>query len=130
MNAIENERYDPSLPLAFAIARVFALRIEDVFTPDASRRRQPTSPPSSPGRRKAACLRHPTCQRSSWTISREFMAVPPRFSLTLRVPKAHYRRHVMTTRTPARADVLSSVAVRLSLRVLVLLGILPGGFVV
>jgi putative transcriptional regulator len=34
VNAIENERYDPSLPLAFAIARVFACRIEDVFTPD------------------------------------------------------------------------------------------------
>jgi putative transcriptional regulator len=34
VNAIENERYDPSLPLAFAIARVFALRIEDVFSPD------------------------------------------------------------------------------------------------
>jgi putative transcriptional regulator len=34
VNSIENERYDPSLPLAFAIARVFALRIEDVFTPD------------------------------------------------------------------------------------------------
>jgi hypothetical protein len=36
----------------------------------------------------------------------------------------------MTTRTPARADVLSNVAVRLSLRVLLLLGILPGGFTV
>ena len=35
VNAIENERYDPSLPLAFAIARVFERRIEDVFTPDA-----------------------------------------------------------------------------------------------
>ena len=35
VNSIENERYDPSLPLAFAIARVFASRIEDVFTPDA-----------------------------------------------------------------------------------------------
>jgi putative transcriptional regulator len=34
VNAIENGRYDPSLPLAFAIARVFALRIEDVFSPD------------------------------------------------------------------------------------------------
>ncbi len=34
VNAIENGRYDPSLPLAFAIARVFGLRIEDVFTPD------------------------------------------------------------------------------------------------
>ena len=35
VNAIENERYDPSLPLAFAIARVFVCRIEEVFTPDA-----------------------------------------------------------------------------------------------
>jgi putative transcriptional regulator len=34
VNAIENDRYDPSLPLAFAIARVFSLRIEDVFTPE------------------------------------------------------------------------------------------------
>ena len=34
VNAIENGRYDPSLPLAFAIARLFGLRIEDVFTPD------------------------------------------------------------------------------------------------
>ena len=34
VNAIENDRYDPSLPLAFAIGRVFSLRIEDVFTPD------------------------------------------------------------------------------------------------
>ena len=31
INAIENERYDPSLPLAFAIARVFELKIEDIF---------------------------------------------------------------------------------------------------
>jgi len=36
----------------------------------------------------------------------------------------------MTTRTPARPEVLLIVAVRLSLRVLLLLGILPGGFVV
>jgi putative transcriptional regulator len=35
VNAIENERYDPSLPLAFTIARLFRLRIEDVFTPGA-----------------------------------------------------------------------------------------------
>ena len=35
VNAIENERYDPSLPLAFAIAKLFKLRIEDVFTPEA-----------------------------------------------------------------------------------------------
>jgi len=34
VNAIENGRYDPSLPLAFRIARLFALSIEDVFAPD------------------------------------------------------------------------------------------------
>ncbi len=31
VNAIENGRYDPGLPLAFQIARVFDLRIEDIF---------------------------------------------------------------------------------------------------
>ena len=31
VNAIENGRYDPSLPLAFAIADLFQLKIEDVF---------------------------------------------------------------------------------------------------
>ena len=35
VNAIETGRYDPSLPLAFAIARLFSLRIEDVFVPGA-----------------------------------------------------------------------------------------------
>lgn len=34
INAIETGKYDPSLPLAFAIARLFASRIEDVFSPD------------------------------------------------------------------------------------------------
>jgi putative transcriptional regulator len=33
INAIENGRYDPSLPLAFAIAAAFGKRIEDIFTP-------------------------------------------------------------------------------------------------
>lgn len=33
INAIETGKYDPSLPLAFKIARLFALRIEDVFDP-------------------------------------------------------------------------------------------------
>lgn len=32
--AIEKGRYDPSLPLAFAIARTFERRIEEIFTPD------------------------------------------------------------------------------------------------
>lgn len=31
VNAIETERYDPSLPLAFKIARLFECHIEDVF---------------------------------------------------------------------------------------------------
>lgn len=31
VNAIEVEKYDPSLPLAFKIARLFALPIEQVF---------------------------------------------------------------------------------------------------
>jgi len=34
VNALENGRYDPSLPLAFRIARLFGLRIEDVFLYD------------------------------------------------------------------------------------------------
>jgi putative transcriptional regulator len=31
INAIDNSRYDPSLPLAFQIARVFKLPIEAIF---------------------------------------------------------------------------------------------------
>ncbi|MFX4273430.1 helix-turn-helix transcriptional regulator [Propionibacteriaceae bacterium Y1685] len=31
VNALEKGRYDPSLPLAFRIARLFECRIEDVF---------------------------------------------------------------------------------------------------
>ena len=34
VNALETGKYDPSLPLAFGIARLFACRIEDVFLPD------------------------------------------------------------------------------------------------
>jgi putative transcriptional regulator len=33
VNAIETEKYDPSLPLAFTIAALFKRRIEDIFTP-------------------------------------------------------------------------------------------------
>jgi len=36
VNAIETEKYDPSLPLAFRIAQLFAGRIEDVFDPDGA----------------------------------------------------------------------------------------------
>lgn len=34
VNAIENGRYDPSLPLAFKISAVFGESIEAIFTPD------------------------------------------------------------------------------------------------
>ena len=32
VNAIETEKYDPSLPLAFKIARLFKRPIEEIFT--------------------------------------------------------------------------------------------------
>ena len=35
VNAIETGRYDPSLPLAFRIARIFALPIEQIFEDEA-----------------------------------------------------------------------------------------------
>lgn len=34
INAIETGKYDPSLPLAFKMAKLFKCSIEDVFTPD------------------------------------------------------------------------------------------------
>ena len=34
VNAIETEKYDPSLPLAFKIAEVFNMKIEEIFTPN------------------------------------------------------------------------------------------------
>jgi putative transcriptional regulator len=37
INAIETERYTPSLPLAFALARYFDKSIEEVFHADGSR---------------------------------------------------------------------------------------------
>lgn len=36
VNALETGKYDPSLPLAFRIARLFETRIEDVFIPDVT----------------------------------------------------------------------------------------------
>lgn len=36
VNAIETGRYDPSLPLAFKIARLFKVSIEDIFVDEAS----------------------------------------------------------------------------------------------
>jgi putative transcriptional regulator len=34
VNALETEKYDPSLPLAFSVARLFGRRIEEIFTPE------------------------------------------------------------------------------------------------
>ena len=33
VNSIETQKYEPSLALAFAIARLFGCTVEDVFTP-------------------------------------------------------------------------------------------------
>ena len=34
VNAIETEKYDPSLPLAFKIAKLFEKKIEEIFSPE------------------------------------------------------------------------------------------------
>lgn len=44
VHAIESGKYDPSLPLAFRMARLFECRIEDIFEPDA------VHPPPTGGR--------------------------------------------------------------------------------
>ncbi len=43
IHAIEVGKYDPSLPLAFRLAALFALRIEELFEPDGD-----SAPPQSP----------------------------------------------------------------------------------
>lgn len=37
VNAVETGKYDPGLPLAFKVARLFEQRIEDIFDPDELR---------------------------------------------------------------------------------------------
>ncbi len=34
VNALETGKYDPSLPLAFKVARLFARSIEEIFQPE------------------------------------------------------------------------------------------------
>jgi putative transcriptional regulator len=41
VNAIETEKYDPSLPLAFKIARLFDHAVEAVFSLDDGRSTEP-----------------------------------------------------------------------------------------
>ena len=38
VNAVETGKYDPSLPLAFKMAELFELRIEEIFDPRNSER--------------------------------------------------------------------------------------------
>ena len=42
VNAIETERYDPGLQLAFKIASVFGLPIEEIFFRDDKKTRRPS----------------------------------------------------------------------------------------
>lgn len=49
VNSIENGRYDPSLPLAFTIAKVFERRIEDIFSPEGH---APASPRNASSTRR------------------------------------------------------------------------------
>jgi putative transcriptional regulator len=49
VNAVETGKYDPSLPLAFRIARLFELAIEEIFLPDGR---------SRPGAAEARKARH------------------------------------------------------------------------
>jgi putative transcriptional regulator len=41
VNAIETGKYDPSLPLAFRIARLFTVPIEQIFTDDPENTQNP-----------------------------------------------------------------------------------------
>ena len=34
VNSVENGKFDPSLPLAFRIARLFGLKVEEIFEED------------------------------------------------------------------------------------------------
>ncbi len=40
VNALETGRYDPSLPLAFSLAALFDVSIEDIFDPELDPARQ------------------------------------------------------------------------------------------
>jgi putative transcriptional regulator len=41
INAIETEKYDPSLPLAMKIGRLFAMTVETIFTLDSEPAAEP-----------------------------------------------------------------------------------------
>ena len=41
VNAIETGKFDPSLPLAFKLARLFVMPIEQIFSDESERERRP-----------------------------------------------------------------------------------------
>ena len=49
INALETGKYDPSLPLAFTIAGLFTLAIEDIFRPNGSGAARTTARPPDRG---------------------------------------------------------------------------------
>jgi putative transcriptional regulator len=51
VNAIETGKYDPSLPLAFKIAALFDLAIEEVFEPDDKPKRKSATTAAERSRR-------------------------------------------------------------------------------
>jgi putative transcriptional regulator len=53
INAIETEKYDPSLPLALKIARLFARPVESVFTLDDFSSSEVDHPVAAPAQKKA-----------------------------------------------------------------------------
>ncbi|HTW78024.1 MAG TPA: helix-turn-helix transcriptional regulator [Terracidiphilus sp.] len=48
VNAIETGKFDPSLPLAFKLARLFGARIEDIFAEDEDASKSPSQQVSEP----------------------------------------------------------------------------------
>jgi putative transcriptional regulator len=48
VNAIETGKYDPSLPLAFDIARLFAKKIDEIFFPEPPAPKPNVSEPDAP----------------------------------------------------------------------------------
>jgi putative transcriptional regulator len=59
VNAIETGRYDPSLPLAFKLARLFGRPIEVLFQPDDDASQHPGTLAEASGESEWAAARRP-----------------------------------------------------------------------
>ena len=83
VNAIETGKFDPSLPLAFKIARLFTMSIEQVFEPEAAQPptatgktpKQPASP--SPDRTLVLAVYHASSWEKGLSGSRRRPTAPP-----------------------------------------------------